>query len=127
MDDRAWNDLRVRHRFVCRPLALFHRREVDAAGRWDVRDARRPGPRRPLRVAIVLPSGVTPARWSDQTRAYAGSSTSAPRIATASPAERLVSSTVKDIVAGSSIGFEERGEHELAGVPDPWRFFAATP
>jgi class 3 adenylate cyclase/alpha-beta hydrolase superfamily lysophospholipase len=43
----------------------------------------------------------------------------------ASPEEVLVSSTVKDLVAGSGISFHERGEHELKGVPDPWRLFAA--
>ena len=47
--------------------------------------------------------------------------------AAAAPGEVLVSSTVKDIVAGSGIGFEERGEHELAGVPGGWRLFAPTP
>ncbi len=36
----------------------------------------------------------------------------------------LVSSTVRDLVAGSGIGFAERGEHALKGVPDPWRLFA---
>jgi class 3 adenylate cyclase len=46
--------------------------------------------------------------------------------ATARPEEVLVSGTVKDIVAGSGIVFEERGEHELAGVPGTWRLFAAT-
>ena len=47
--------------------------------------------------------------------------------AAARPGEVLVSSTVKDIVAGSGIGFEERGEHELSGVPGRWRLFAAAP
>ena len=41
--------------------------------------------------------------------------------------EVLVSETVKGLVAGSGITFEERGEHELKGVPDTWRLFAATP
>jgi class 3 adenylate cyclase len=45
--------------------------------------------------------------------------------ATAGAGEVLVSSTVKDIVAGSGIEFEERGEHALAGVPGSWRLFAA--
>ena len=36
----------------------------------------------------------------------------------------LVSSTVKDLVVGSGINFEERGEHELKGVPGEWRLFA---
>jgi class 3 adenylate cyclase len=49
------------------------------------------------------------------------------RIADAArPGEVLVSSTVRDIVAGSGIAFEERGEHELAGVPGRWRLFAAS-
>jgi class 3 adenylate cyclase len=46
--------------------------------------------------------------------------------ATADSDEVLVSSTVKDIVAGSGIRFEERGEHQLHGVPGTWRLFAAT-
>jgi class 3 adenylate cyclase len=37
--------------------------------------------------------------------------------------EIVVSSTVKDLVAGSGIGFEDRGMHELKGVPDQWRLF----
>jgi class 3 adenylate cyclase len=40
--------------------------------------------------------------------------------------EVLVSSTVKDLVAGSGIGFEDRGEHQLKGVPDTWRLFAVA-
>ena len=40
--------------------------------------------------------------------------------------EVLVSSTVKDLVAGSGIRFEDRGEHELKGVPDRWRIFAVS-
>jgi class 3 adenylate cyclase len=35
----------------------------------------------------------------------------------------LVSSTVKDLVVGSGIEFQDRGEHELKGVPGPWRVF----
>jgi class 3 adenylate cyclase len=38
--------------------------------------------------------------------------------------EVLVSSTVKDLVAGSGIGFAERGEHELRGVPDRWSLYS---
>jgi class 3 adenylate cyclase len=40
--------------------------------------------------------------------------------------EVLVSSTVKDLVAGSGIAFEDRGEHELKGVPDRWRIWAVA-
>jgi len=38
----------------------------------------------------------------------------------AEPAEVLASSTVKDLVAGSGLTFEDDGEHELKGVPDRW-------
>ena len=47
--------------------------------------------------------------------------------ALAGPGEVLVTSTVKDLVAGSGIPFEERGAHELKGIPDEWRLFAAVP
>jgi class 3 adenylate cyclase len=43
----------------------------------------------------------------------------------AGPGEVLVSSTVKDLTVGSDIEFEERGEHELKGVPGSWRLYAA--
>ena len=45
--------------------------------------------------------------------------------AAAQPGEVLVSSTVKDLLAGSGVAFEDRGEHELKGVPGAWRLFAA--
>lgn len=46
--------------------------------------------------------------------------------ATAGPSEVLVSSTVKDLVAGSGLRFEDRGEHALKGVPDQWRLYEAV-
>ena len=45
----------------------------------------------------------------------------------ASPREVLVSRTVKDLVAGSDLVFEPRGQHTLKGVPDPWELFALVP
>jgi class 3 adenylate cyclase len=47
--------------------------------------------------------------------------------ALAGPSEVLVSSTVKDLVAGSGLSFADRGEHELKGVPGSWRLYAAEP
>jgi class 3 adenylate cyclase len=44
--------------------------------------------------------------------------------AQAGPGEVLVSSTVKDLVAGSGLRFQERGVHSLRGVPGEWRLFA---
>jgi uncharacterized protein (TIGR00369 family) len=42
----------------------------------------------------------------------------------AAPGEILVSSTVRDVATGSGLRFEDRGEHTLKGVPDPWRLYA---
>jgi class 3 adenylate cyclase len=47
-------------------------------------------------------------------------------LASAEPGELLVSGTVKDLVVGSGISFEDRGEHELRGVPGRWRLWAVT-
>jgi class 3 adenylate cyclase len=46
--------------------------------------------------------------------------------ALAGPDEVLVSRTVTDLVAGSGVAFEDRGEHELKGVPGVWRLFAVA-
>jgi class 3 adenylate cyclase len=46
--------------------------------------------------------------------------------ALAGPSEVLVTSTVKDLVAGSGLVFEDRGEHDLKGIPDAWRLYVAT-
>jgi len=43
--------------------------------------------------------------------------------ALAGPGDVLVSSTVKDLVAGSGLSFEDAGEHELKGVPDRWHLY----
>jgi class 3 adenylate cyclase len=47
--------------------------------------------------------------------------------ATAGPSEVLASQTVKDLVVGSGLVFEDRGEHELKGVPDRWRLYEWCP
>jgi class 3 adenylate cyclase len=44
----------------------------------------------------------------------------------AGPGEVLVSGTVRDLVAGSGLAFEDRGMHQLKGVPGEWRVFSAT-
>jgi len=46
--------------------------------------------------------------------------------AKAQAGEVLVSQTVKDLVAGSGLDFEDRGEHELKGVPGPWRLWSVA-
>jgi class 3 adenylate cyclase len=47
-------------------------------------------------------------------------------VASAGPREVLVSNTVKDLVVGSGLQFDERGEHELRGIPGTWRLWAAA-
>ena len=47
--------------------------------------------------------------------------------ALAGPSEVLVSQTVKDLVAGSGLTFEDAGEHELKGVPDRWHLYRVVP
>ena len=47
-------------------------------------------------------------------------------VALAQPGEVLVSGTVKDLVVGSGIEFEDRGERELRGVPGEWRLYAVS-
>jgi class 3 adenylate cyclase len=46
--------------------------------------------------------------------------------AMAAPSEVLVSSTVRDLVAGSGLVFEDRGEHELKGIPDRWHLYGVV-
>ena len=46
--------------------------------------------------------------------------------ALAGPGEVLISQTVKDLIAGSGLEFEDRGVHELKGVPGEWRIYAAV-
>jgi pimeloyl-ACP methyl ester carboxylesterase len=45
---------------------------------------------------------------------------------TAAPGEVRVSRTVVDLVAGSGISFDDRGEHALQGIPEPWRLFSVS-
>jgi class 3 adenylate cyclase len=44
--------------------------------------------------------------------------------ALANGGEVLVSSTVKDLVLGSALGFDDRGMHTLKGIPEPWHLYA---
>ena len=111
------------------------RRGGGYGGRRLLRDVRRPGPRRAMRPRRSSTrsrrsgsrSGpaCTPARSRRSTaRSAASGSCIGARVgALAGPSEVLVSQTVKDLVAGSGLVFEEAGEHELKGVPDRWRLY----
>jgi len=135
--DRGWKDLLAMHdRLVRGQLARFRGREVDMAG--DGVFATFDGPARGVRCAAAIVDGLKALGLDVRAGLHTGEiEQSNGRVrgiavhigarvaAAASPGEVLVSSTVKDIVAGSGIAFEERGERELDGVPGTWRLFAA--
>ena len=75
-----------------------------------------------IEVALVL---GTPAKSSYGVTTWLGSwCTSRTVSSLAGPSEVLVSRTVTDLVAGSGIEFEDRGEHELKGIDGTWQLFA---
>jgi pimeloyl-ACP methyl ester carboxylesterase len=136
--DRRWRELLERHHgLVRRELARYHGRELDTAG--DGFFATFDGPARAIRAAqaiaggvrqlgIDIRSGVHTGECELHEGKIAGIAVSAgARVASAAGAgEVLVSSTVKDLVAGSGIEFEDRGAHELKGVPGEWRLYSVV-
>jgi class 3 adenylate cyclase len=136
LGDAAWRELLARHHaIVRRELARFQGRELDTAG--DGFFATFDGParavlaaaalREPLRaIGIDVRAGVHTGECEVSDGKVVGIAVSVgARIASlAGPSEILVSSTVKDLVAGSGLRFEDRGEHQLKGVPETWRLFA---
>jgi class 3 adenylate cyclase len=137
--DRRWHDLLERHHAVVRrALGRFRGREVDTAG--DGFLATFDGPARAIQCARAIVEGVGELGLEVRAGLHTGECELAgervrgiavhigARVASlARPGDVLVSSTVKDLVAGSGIEFEERGEQELKGVPGRWRLFAARP
>ena len=138
LGDRRWRELLDRHdRAVHRQLERFRGLEVNTVG--DGFLATFDGPGRAIecacairdvvealdiQVRIGLHTGEIELRGDDVAglAVHIGA-----RIAAEAKArEVLVSSTVKDLVAGSGIEFEDRGEHELKGVPGSWKLFAVT-
>jgi class 3 adenylate cyclase/pimeloyl-ACP methyl ester carboxylesterase len=136
LGDRAWRDLLKRHHEVVRrQLVRFRGKEVDTAG--DGFLASFDGPARAIRCAcaiveeihalgIELRAGLHTGECELVGGKVAGIAvhTGARVSASAAPGEVLVSSTVKDLVAGSEIDFRNRGVHELKGVPGEWHLFA---
>ena len=101
------------------PRHLRRPRARDPLRVRDSRLGRAPRPRDPRRA----PHGRDPSCVGDDVARHRRAHRRAGRRARGR-AEVLVSSTVKDLVAGSGIEFEERGEHELKGVPGEWRLYA---
>jgi class 3 adenylate cyclase/pimeloyl-ACP methyl ester carboxylesterase len=138
LGDRAWRDLLGRHHVVVRrELQRYRGEEIDTAG--DGFFARFDGPARAILCAraivdrvrelgLDVRAGVHTGECERAGEKIAGMAVNVgARVSSAAgPGEVLVSGTVKDLVAGSGIEFEDRGEHELKGVPGEWRLFAVA-
>ena len=136
LGDSGWRELLEQHHaLVRRELGRFQGRELDTAG--DGFFAAFDGPARAVLAAsairdslreleITIRAGLHTGECEAVDGKIAGIAVSiGARIASlAAPGEVLVSSTVKDLVAGSGLRFEDRGEHRLKGIPEPWRLFA---
>ena len=135
LGDRGWTDLLAAHHARARTeLARYRGREIDTAG--DGFLATFDGPARAVRCAqaiveavrdlgIEVRAGVHTGEVEVDGDAVRGIAVhiGARVAALADPSQVLVSSTVKDLVAGSGLSFEDAGEHELKGVPDRWRLY----
>lgn len=135
--DRAWRELLDRHHAVVRcELERWRGRELDTAG--DGFLASFDGPARAVRCAQAVVGEVEKLGLQVRAGVHTGECERAgdglrgiavhigARVgARAGPGEVLVSHTVRDLVAGSGLTFEDRGEHELEGVPGTWRLYAA--
>jgi class 3 adenylate cyclase len=138
LGDRRWRDLvEQHHAAVRRELARFDGREVDTAG--DGFFATFDGPARAIRCATSIVEAVRPLGLSVRAGLHTGEVELADgkvagiavnigaRVAgRAGPGEVLVSGTVKDLVAGSGLEFEDRGVAELKGIPGEWRLYAVV-
>jgi class 3 adenylate cyclase len=138
LGDRVWRELLAEHhRLVRQELVRYRGNEVDTAG--DGFFCRFDGPARAIACARAIVEGGEPLELRVKAGIHTGECevigekiagiavNVGSRIASlATPGEVLVSSTVKDLVAGSGIEFEERGEHEMKGVPGTWRLYAVT-
>ena len=136
--DRNWHDLLdSHHALVRRELERFRGREIDTAG--DGFLATFDGPARAVRCACSISEAVRALGLEIRAGLHTGECelmgdklggiavhTGARVAAEANAGEVLVSSTVKDLVAGSGLAFRDRGLQSLKGIPGEWRLFAVT-
>jgi class 3 adenylate cyclase len=136
--DRRWRELLDGYLGVARrQLERFRGREIDVAG--DGLFATFDGPARAIRCACAIRDAVPQLGLEVRAGLHTGECEIAgakvsgiavhtgARIATAAqPQEVLASATVRDLVAGSGIRFDDRGSHVLKGVPGEWRLFAVA-
>jgi pimeloyl-ACP methyl ester carboxylesterase len=134
--DRAWRELlEQHHRLIRRELVRFRGAELDVAG--DGFFARFDGPARAVRCARAISAGVRELGLELRAGLHTGECELldgkvggiavhiGARVAKeAQPGEVIVSSTVKDLVAGSGLRFRDRGAATLKGVADEWRLYA---
>jgi class 3 adenylate cyclase/pimeloyl-ACP methyl ester carboxylesterase len=135
LGDRRWREVREEHDRVVRThLARFRGKEIKTMG--DGFLATFDGPARAVRCAIALREAVGRLGIEIRTGLHTGEverdgddvagigvAIGARVGARAGPSEVLVSQTVKDLVMGSGLTFEDAGEHELKGVPDRWHLY----
>jgi len=138
LGDRAWHDLlESHHALVRRELEHFRGREIDTTG--DGFLATFDGPARAVRCACAISREVRALGLEIRAGLHTGECEviddkvggiavhTGARVAThAQTGEVLVSSTVKDLVAGSGLSFQDRGMQRLKGIPDEWRLFAVA-
>lgn len=138
LGDREWGDLLgAHHARVREQIARFGGREIDTAG--DGFLATFDGPARAVRCAEAIGDALRPLGLEVRAGVHTGEIEVAgddvrgiavhigARVAAlAGPSEVLVSSTVKDLVAGSGLAFEDRGLHALKGVPDQWHLYSVA-
>jgi pimeloyl-ACP methyl ester carboxylesterase len=136
--DRRWKELLQQHHAVVRrQLARFSGREIDTAG--DGFFASFDGPARAIRCALTISESVRGLGLDVRAGLHTGECEVVDgkvggiavhigaRVASeAGPGEVLVSGTVKDLVAGSGIEFQERGLVDLRGVPGEWRLYSVA-
>jgi class 3 adenylate cyclase/alpha-beta hydrolase superfamily lysophospholipase len=136
--DRAWAELVQRHHALVRSqLDRFRGRELDTAG--DGFLAAFDGPIRAIRCARTIGTSVQDLGLEIRAGLHTGECevvgeklggiavNIGARVASrAQPGEVLVTSTVKDLVAGSGLAFDDRGVAELKGVPGEWRLYAVA-
>jgi class 3 adenylate cyclase len=137
LGDRRWRDLLDNHHAIIRRnLQRFRGREIDTVG--DGFLATFDGPARGVRCACAIADDIRSLGIDVRAGLHTGECEimddkvggiavhiGARVAALAGPGEVLVSSTVKDLVAGTGLRFGDRGSQSLKGVPDQWRIFAA--
>jgi class 3 adenylate cyclase len=138
LGDSRWRELLERHHAVIRrELSRARGKEIDTAG--DGFFAAFDGPARAIRCACAITEAVKVLGLDVRAGLHTGECelvdgkiagiavhTGARVAAHAQPGEVLVSSTVRDLVAGSGIQFEDRGVHELKGIPGEWHLFTVA-